>query len=361
MNRELTTDELKDVIREARVYCLGFSEKQFQNLLVLEKHLAESGYLEAVDALARLERQGVPCAKALDECESLKQRNSELEQRVSDVQAKLQSLDGKLDEAEKKYEQVTEATRQTNKQLEEIRAEREKEEKALIAFRAEADKKRQDLDNEVAECRQRATVTEQEIATARQLKAEIAAHGFSLEVVLGLSQEFSGHENVREEVTKALKKYGAFSEYLTSINEEGEARKKTLGLEISRLQTEKEKRQAGIESLEAVSHNLEGILSKLQSDLANENDLRRFRSRYKSVSGLMEYLATWQQLFFLRCNSPTLAVAGVFDRSAGLARFLSEKLAVKCPHCGQNTIAWDADAYSTLNCGVGPVRLRLGE
>ncbi len=92
MSYEFTVDEIREVIRVVRVYDPGFTEGQFQNLVMLGRHLADSGYLEAAGALARLEQQGVSCTKALDEFEALKRRSSELEQAVSDAEVKLQRL-----------------------------------------------------------------------------------------------------------------------------------------------------------------------------------------------------------------------------------------------------------------------------
>jgi len=39
---DFTVDELREVIRQARVYSPGFSDEQFQNLVVLGKHLTDS-------------------------------------------------------------------------------------------------------------------------------------------------------------------------------------------------------------------------------------------------------------------------------------------------------------------------------
>jgi len=103
---DFTVDELRRLSGKPGFYSPGFSDEQFQNLVVLGKHLTDSGYLEAVRGLARLERQGVSCIKALDEFEALKRRSSELEQRASDAQVKLQSLAGELQETQREYEQA---------------------------------------------------------------------------------------------------------------------------------------------------------------------------------------------------------------------------------------------------------------
>jgi len=69
--------------------------------------------------------------------------------------------------------------------------------------------------------------------------------------MLGLSAEFAGHENARDELAGALEKHGAFTRYLAAINEEGEKRKKTLASELSELHVDRDKRQVEIKSLDA--------------------------------------------------------------------------------------------------------------
>ena len=48
MDNDFTADEIRDVVRIARVHCLGFSEDDFESLMELERRITDSGYLEAV-------------------------------------------------------------------------------------------------------------------------------------------------------------------------------------------------------------------------------------------------------------------------------------------------------------------------
>ena len=83
MNCEFTLDEVKEVIRAARVFCPSFSESQYQHLMTLGKRLDDSGYLQAVHALVRLEKEkGIPCTVALD---AYNQLLAEKEQLASEL------------------------------------------------------------------------------------------------------------------------------------------------------------------------------------------------------------------------------------------------------------------------------------
>ncbi len=67
MANEFTAEELKEVIRAARIFNPGFSEEQFQSLTELEARLTDSGYLETVSGLLRLEREtGVPLSQVFE-------------------------------------------------------------------------------------------------------------------------------------------------------------------------------------------------------------------------------------------------------------------------------------------------------
>lgn len=71
MEQQFTANEIRDAAKTARVYCHGFSEDMFESLMELEKRIADSGYLEAIQGLIRLEEEkGISCTEALDACES---------------------------------------------------------------------------------------------------------------------------------------------------------------------------------------------------------------------------------------------------------------------------------------------------
>ena len=83
MNHEFTVEEIKDAARTARVHCPGFNEEKFESLMELGRRVAESGYLEAVQGLVRLEEEkGISCTEALDACEQLTKQKTKLEHEI---------------------------------------------------------------------------------------------------------------------------------------------------------------------------------------------------------------------------------------------------------------------------------------
>jgi len=363
MSYEFTADEIKEVIGAARIFCPGFSEEQYQNLMELGKRLADSGYLEAVHGLTQLEKEeGVLCTEARDRYKQLLHDTAQLEDEVASLQEKLVVQQNKNQQAEDKYRQIKEATGQAEKELEEVKAEREREEKELIAFRKKAEKEKQCIDREIEEYRQKANVTKEEAVIAGQIKAQVESYGFSLELALDLSQEFAGHESAREKLSRALTEHRTLSNYIANLKERGEAQKKALKLDLDGLQSEKDRRQTEIKSLEETRRQLETIISQLRADVTDEQEIRRFYNRYYGREGLLECLASWDQIFFFRCNNPLSVLAGVFDRSAAGARFWTDKAATRCPHCGLTMLLYDEKPYQTLSWPVGdPLRLQLGE
>ena len=351
MEPEFTPEQINQIVRAARVLAPGFTEEQLQWLIDCQPRLADSGFCEAAHVVARFEQErGVNCANVLDACEALLQEKAELEAEVARVEGKLKAQQNANQEAEEKYRQVIKGTEQARKELGELKAEREK---------AEAEKER--IDQEVEEYRQKANVTEQEMDAAAQLKAQVEKCGFGLEQMLGLSQEFAGHQDAREHLAAGLKKYRDLTRYLESLEKWAADRKGALESEVATLESQRKWQQSQIKSLEEGRHHLESVIANLQADVAGEEEMKRFYWRYCGVSGLMEYLATWDQVIFLRCDNPTSAVASFFDRSAAGPRFWTDKPLVRCPHCSLSLIP-DKSPYQALNWPVGaPLKLQLGE
>lgn len=359
MSEEFTADEVKEVIRAARIFCPSFSERQYQDLMVLERRLADYGYLEAVRGLARLEEEtGTPCTEVLDGYNRLQQKRQELEKELAVIEQKLLAQQNVNRETEHRFHQLNEDIEKARQELQAVRAERQREEKELLAFRKKAERERQQIDENVAQCREKAKVTEEQIITAGQLNAEVESRGFSLRLLLDLCKEFAGHENAREELSRALTERRTISEYVAHLREQANSQE----VDLDRLKAEKDRRQVEINGLEQARHQMEGILAELQANLAEQEELRRFYRRYWGVRGLMECLASWNQIFFLRCNNPLSALAGVFDRSAAGAHFWTDKPSTRCPHCGLTMLIYDEKPYQALNWPVGdPLRLQLGE
>lgn len=363
MNYEFTLDELKEVIRTARVFCPSFGESQYRDLMTLGKRLTDSGYLEAAHALARLEREkGIPCARALDAFNQLVAEKGKLEGELGDLKQELATQQDANRGAEHRLLQLNEDIKTARQELQAVQADRQREEKELLAFKKKGGSQRQRIDEDVAQCREKAKVTEEQVAITGQLIAEVESRGFTLTLLLDLCQEFAGHENSREELSRALIERQTLSNYIANLKEQGEIQKKALKLDLDRLKSEKDRSQAEVNSLEEARSQLQSALLQLQADAAEQEQLRGFYRRYYGVSGLMECLARWDQIFFLRCNNPLSALAGVVDRSAGPAYFWTDKPAKRCPHCGLTMLIYDEKPYQALNCPVGSLlRLQLGE
>ena len=76
----------------------------------------------------------------------------------------------------------------------------------------------------------------------------------------------------------------------------------------------------------------------------------------------MDQLATWDQVYFVRCGNPINTVAGVFDKKQGNPHFWTDKPPVLCPHCGYRHLYFDTEIYQYLNWPVEiPLKLKLGE
>ncbi len=331
MTHEFTPEELKEVIRSARAFNPGFSEKQLQSLVELQTRLADSGYLEAVNGLVKLEREkGVSLSQALEMHNQLLQENEKLERRVAAQRLELETLQNRAKETEEKYREAVKATEYATEQLRKVKQDWEREEKELAAFKNKAAKERKRIDEELAEYRRKADVTEAEIAVAGQVKAKVTRHGFSLELTLGMAAEFAGYTNARERLAEALKKHGKLTGYLaaleTDIKTLGENRRNLDGI-LSRLREER------------AQHEM--VLSQLKTEIAEKGELVGFYHRYVHLRSLIEYLGTSDQLTFHHC----LWCGALFWvlRPGNVPSSI-----YKCPWCGLVLVEADKNAYATV-------------
>ena len=341
MTYEFTTEELKEAIRAARLFNRGFTEEQFQSLLELEKHIGDSGYLETVRSLRKLETEkGIPLSQALETHDRLLRDNEELGQKVVAHNTDLEALKSRLRATEEKYQEVVKATQDAATQLRELRHEREREERQLEVFRNKVTKEKERINEELAEYRHKADVTEAEVATAGQVKAELTRHGFTLDLALGVAAEFAGYTNARERVAEALKKYGKLTSYLAAL----EADIKTLG--------ENQHHMEGILSRlgeEQAQH--EAVLSQLKAEIAEKRELVGFYHRYVALRPLIEYLSASKYLTFHHCMwcGALFWVVRPGNVPSSTCR---------CPWCGLALVEADRNAYATITQPPGtPLRL----
>jgi hypothetical protein len=145
------------------------------------------------------------------------------------------------------------------------------------------------------------------------------------------------------------------------VQEQAGEQKTALKSELASLQSQRDKERAQIKSLEETRKHLETVIAQLRADIAGEEELSKFYLRYQGLSGLMDCLASWDQVIFLRCNNPVSTLAGVFDPSARAAHIWTDKPAKRCPHCGLTMLNYDEKPYQALDWPVGaPLKLYLG-
>ena len=356
MDHEFTTEEIKDAARVARIYCPGFSEDKFESLMELERRIADSGYLEAVLGLSRLERErGVSYAEVLDVCEELTQEEAKLEREIPDLEKRIESLVAQIKQAVSEYEQVKQTSIKAGQVLVQIKAEYAAAEKKLEAFNKKMEKEKQRIGKEVEDCYQQSNVIKEEVIAAGKIKVEVESHGFTLELVLDLSREFAGHKNVKEKLSQALKEHGSLNKYLDDLAAWGNKERARVLAEVSGLESEKK-------TLAGESGNLRSALSQLQADVAYEEELRHFYRRYVRVRILMDNLARWNQIFFVHCTNPAYVITGAFDAKSGNAHFWTDQPPAMCPQCGFRILRPDEGIYRALNWPAGvPGKLVLGE
>ena len=370
MDNELTSEQITQIVRAARVLNSGFTEDQLRWLTDGQQKLADAGFCEAVWAITRYEKEsGVRCAEVIDACEELLEENSKLEDSVVQMKERLRQQRTTFSEAEQRYRQLIETIKQSRAELAQVQADYEKEERKLAnAFkRAEKEKQRlieeleqhrqkveeekQHIDQEVDEYRKEANVAKQEITVAAELKAQVEKDGFSLEKVLDLSREFAGHHDAREKLAAVFKQYGSLTGFIKELDTWAQNKRMTLNAEISGLKSQRTQEEIQVASLKAINSNLENVMAQFQSNVADEEELRRFYSLYRPLSGLLDCLMGWKQIFFLRCNNPISAVTNAFNKSAS-THFWTDMPVVWCPHCGSKSLAYDLEPYQALNRAV---------
>lgn len=356
MEQQFTVEEIKDAAKTARVYCHGFNEDMFESLMELERRIAEPGYLEVVQALIRLEEEkGIYFTEALDACEKLLKQKAKLERKVPALEKRVESLVAQIKQSNTEYEQVKKDVGKARQELEQIRNEYVATEKRLEAFSRKAEKEKQRIEKEVGDCYQQANVTKEEVVTAGKVKADVESHGFTLGLVLDLSKEFAGHKDAKKELAEGLKQHGSLNKYLDNLYDGATKERSRVLAEIAGLESQKK-------GIADENIRLGNILSQLQADIAGEETLRQFFNRYAGYSGLLEKLATWEQVYFMRCGHPSHIAAGILDKKLGSPHFWTDKLPVSCPHCGYPCAYFDTEIYQYLNWPAEvPFKFILGE
>lgn len=348
MEFELNKEELGQVLQAMRVLLPDIGDEQFQSLLAAQEKLSTTGFLEAVWGVVRLqEEKGIDLSYAIDEYQRLLTENEKLLSK----QVSLKEKHGREQEA---YRQTLHDTAAAKKELEVIAGKTSKEKEELAAFVERASNEKKRIDYELGKYRQRAGVTEKDIKTAGLLKNKVGKSGFDLEMMLDLVKEFGPYQDARERLAEALEKEGSLTQQISSLKEEVKECENTLTATIAQLTSQRTQEENELKGLKNLCHQWEINLKHLQADVDEEQRLRQFVIRYQSGSGLLECLAGWKQIRFLRCDNPGCEPFG------GINHFWTEKQATKCPHCGSGLVYYDDELYNLLNLEMRPFKLILG-
>jgi len=342
MENEITTEELGQIIRAARVLATGFDDEQIQSLSYAWQNLADSGFLEAAWGMIRLQQErGISCSEALDANQDLLKRKTGLESELAIVKEQVTQEQNKYNEVKKINQQLVNTISAANKKLQAIQSDIGTEVERLSAFREKAEKKKRRIEKELERCKKNAGVTGEGIATAGQLKAEVEKSGFSLETMLGLAGEFAPYQDAKDRLAEALKNSQTLTEYVATMERESEEKKRNITAEIDLLLNRKGAESSEAKRLEQVRHQLEINVSRLHADVDEEQDLRQFYMRYSPFIDLLEYLMSWESVYSWRCDNPMCAPF------AGITRFLTDRPVTRCPHCGSGRIRLDPEPSSS--------------
>lgn len=348
MELELNQEELGHVLQAMRVLLPNASNEKFRSLLAAQENLSSAGFLETVWGVVQLQREtGIDLTQAIDEYQQLLRKNERLVREQESLKKKCQEL-----EEMQKHLSVHVAVAKEELEATRSSVDEGKKELAALVARAETEKRR--IEGELEECRQKAGVTEEDIKAAGSLKTKVKRSGFSLETMLALAKEFAGHRDTRERLTEALEQEGSLTKRISSLEEEAKEKENALTSTIAQLLSRRTAQEDELKSLKNICRQWELNLKQLQSDVHEEQLMRQFMIRYQSNSGLLDCLAGWKQVLFLRCENPGCEPFG------GINHFWSEKLATRCPHCGSGPIDYDEELYQILGLEMRPFKLMLG-
>jgi len=331
--RKFSEEEINEIIRTAQIFAPHLTEEQYQKLLQLQQEMADSEFIEAAWGVHRLQQEyGIPCSETPGKYVELLKETAKEESRLSHLkeQRKIE---------EERLNQTLEAVRQA-------KAERHREEKEIKRIKRQAadDKKR--LKEEVDSAMQEAQVNREDIAIAVRLKAELESCGLDLRLTLGLFEEFARDKDAAGHLAEAVAEYGSQLEAREVLRKQNEE-----------LKVEEEKIDKNLTELKVECHRHQETLSQLRSDLAEQDNLRRFWRRFAGRTQALEYLAKWRQVVPMRCYAVFCGARFWVDSGP---TYFRTKLA--CPSCRQELTGYDEEAFTTLGLSFrGPFRIELGE
>ncbi|MBN2076863.1 MAG: hypothetical protein JW762_15070 [Dehalococcoidales bacterium] len=356
MEEEITAEELGQIIKAAKVFSKDFDEEQIQSLSYAGPRLADSGFLDAVWGMNRLQQeQGISCSEALDAHKAFLKQKEKLERDLASLKGKILQEQSKYSEAKQLYQQLAGEINLAKNELKTIQDETRTAFTNFSSIQEKAEKEKKRIQRDLDRCKEKANVTADEIQVAGQLNAEVEKSGFGLETMLGLAAEFAPYQDARERIAEVLKTSQSLTQHLANLEHDSEEKKKAVKTEIDELLNRKVAEESELKHLEQAHRQLESNVSRLHTDVDEEQGLRQFYMRYSGWSGLLEYLATWRQIYFFRCENPMCAPF------AGITHFWTDRLVTRCPHCGLGMIKPDPELFGLLGIPEGTqFKLKLG-
>ena len=356
METEITAEELREIVRAARVLSTDFDEEQIQSLSYAWQRLADSGFLDAVWGMVRLQQeQGTSCSEALDANKELLKQKGNLERDLVILGERVKLEQNKRNESININQQLASQINTAKNELQATKTAILKEQEQLLSFQEKTENEKRRIERELERCKKAAGVTAKEIAAAGQLKLEVEKSGFNLETMLGLAGEFAPYQDAGDRLAEALKTGQTLTEYISTLEQKSEEKKSDIAAEIEQLVSQRNSKQFQVEQLQKVCHNLEISLAQFNADVDEEQELRQFYVRYSPLSDLLECLVTWRQVYFLRCDNPMCAPY------TGITHFWTDRKVRKCPHCGLSMIKPDPEPFRLLNVPEGTeFKLKLG-
>ena len=356
MDSEITAEELGQIIRAARVVSTDFSEEQIQSLSYAWQGLVDSGFLDAVWGMTRLQQeQGISCSEALDANKQLLKQKGKFERDLATLKEKIMHEQNKHTEATKLYQQWAGKINAAKEELQAIQSDIQKEQEGLSSFRKKSESEKKQIERDIERSKKKAGVATEDIVSAGQLKAEVEKSGFNFETMLKLVQEFSPYRDAKDRLTEALKTEQSLTQYITTLEQKSAEQKRSIRVEIDELTNRKGTKESEVKHLEGARRLLEISLARLHADLDEEQSLRQFYIHYSPLSALLEYLVTWRQVYFLRCDNP------MCTPFAGITHFWTDRPVRKCLHCGLSMVGPDPELFRLLNVPEGTeFTLKLG-
>ena len=318
--KDLTPEEIKEVIRSARILAPQFTEDEFKRLTDLGEDLASMDIIKAAWIVKKLAQEyGIPCQDVPDKYRWLLQEVAKLNEHLNILQAEKSKQQQRLNE-----------TMAAIRTAETTLSDKKKE---LASFEIGAEKQKMRLRQEVEQARREAQVDKQDIIAAGKLKAEVMRHGLTLSPTLELLSNYKGDDGALKRLAEDTAEHESQIQARAAWQQQNE----TMKLEIDLTKQQ-------FDSLKADHKCLDNIYQKLTANMDHEQELRGFYKRYQGSEAFIECLAGWQQIYLLHCQMCYCGAHFWVDRKQVITR-----AKFVCPCCGMNSIDWNHQAFEALN------------